>query len=104
MVTKWMRQAVASDPDDVVTELLGIRPGHDDILPARPSRASQLRCHPFMQQTRDVVASGLLAGGAQDAGDGPLDEQFLLAEHELQLAHASDRVMAARQHLHLTVA
>lgn len=44
--------AVASDADHVVTELLGVRPGHKDILPACPRRASQLRCHLFMQQTR----------------------------------------------------
>ncbi|WP_207549300.1 hypothetical protein, partial [Mycobacteroides abscessus] len=29
----------------------GVRPGHKDILPAHPSRASQLRCHLFVQQT-----------------------------------------------------
>jgi hypothetical protein len=46
--------AVASDPDDVVTELSGIRPGHNDILPAHPSWASQLRCHLFVQQPLTV--------------------------------------------------
>ncbi|MDM3904081.1 hypothetical protein QRK81_24190, partial [Mycobacteroides abscessus] len=43
---------VASDPHDVVAELSGVRPGHKDILPAHPSRASQLRCHLFVQQTQ----------------------------------------------------
>lgn len=28
--------AVASDPHDIVAELAGVRPGHKDILPARP--------------------------------------------------------------------
>ncbi len=37
--------AIACDPDDIVAELAGVRPGHQDIPPARPSRASQLRCH-----------------------------------------------------------
>src|SRR6478752_8621974 len=44
--------AVASDPDDVVAELLGIGPCHGDILPARPPWASDLRCHLSVQQTR----------------------------------------------------
>ncbi|MGJ6127251.1 transposase [Mycolicibacterium sp. Y3] len=35
--------AVAGDPHDVVAELTGVRPRHTDILPAHPSRASQLR-------------------------------------------------------------
>jgi hypothetical protein len=44
--------AVASDPHDVVAELLGIGPCHDDILPARPHWASDLRCHLSVQQTQ----------------------------------------------------
>ncbi|MBI2701575.1 MAG: hypothetical protein HYX31_21015 [Mycobacterium sp.] len=34
---------IASDPNNVVTELPGLRPRHDDIFPAHPSGASQLR-------------------------------------------------------------
>jgi hypothetical protein len=45
---------VAGDPHDVVTELAWIRPGHNDILPAHPPWASQLRCHLFTQQTRVI--------------------------------------------------
>src|SRR3954471_12032173 len=47
--------AVASDPHDVVAELLGIRPCHGDILPARPPWASDLRCHLSVQQTPQLV-------------------------------------------------
>ncbi|WP_207550883.1 hypothetical protein, partial [Mycobacteroides abscessus] len=36
------------------------RPGHKDILPAHPSRASQLRCHLFVQQTRVIVAHRII--------------------------------------------
>jgi hypothetical protein len=43
--------SIACDPNNVVTELTGIRPGHNDILPAHPTGASQLRCHLFVQQT-----------------------------------------------------
>jgi hypothetical protein len=43
--------AVAGDPHNIVTKLLRVRPGHSDILPAHPPRASGLRCHPFAQQT-----------------------------------------------------
>ena len=46
--------AIAGDPHDVVAELLGIGPGHLDILSAHPSRASQLRCHLIVQQTRAI--------------------------------------------------
>ncbi|GCA98003.1 hypothetical protein NCCNTM_16380 [Mycolicibacterium sp. NCC-Tsukiji] len=46
--------AVAGDPDDIVAELAGVRPRHKDILPAHPSRASQLRCHLVVQQTRSA--------------------------------------------------
>ena len=42
---------IAGDPHDVVTRLSGIGPGHNDILSARPHRASQLGCHLFVQQT-----------------------------------------------------
>src|SRR6185436_8879095 len=48
--------AVAGDPYDIVAELTGVRPGHKDILPARPSRASQLRCHLSVQQTQSYPA------------------------------------------------
>ncbi|QIV85338.1 hypothetical protein EXE63_15195 [Mycolicibacterium frederiksbergense] len=51
--------AVAGHADDIVTELTGVRPGHTDILPAHPSRASQLRCHLFVQQT---LLTGISAG------------------------------------------
>jgi hypothetical protein len=44
--------AVAGDPHDVFAELSGIGPGHFDVLSAHPSRAGQLRCHLFVQQTR----------------------------------------------------
>lgn len=43
--------AAAGDPDNIVTELLRIRPCHGDILPARPRWASDLGCHLFVQQT-----------------------------------------------------
>src|SRR6185437_1677320 len=43
--------AVACNPNNVVAELLRIRPCHSDILPARPPWASDLRCHLFLQQT-----------------------------------------------------
>lgn len=43
--------AVARDADHVVAELLRVGPGHKNILPACPRRASQLRCHLFVQQT-----------------------------------------------------
>ncbi|BCP08047.1 hypothetical protein MINTM020_01450 [Mycobacterium paraintracellulare] len=43
---------VAGHTHDIVAELTGVGPGHTDILPARPSRASQLRCHLFVQQTQ----------------------------------------------------
>ncbi|BCP14251.1 hypothetical protein MINTM021_11600 [Mycobacterium paraintracellulare] len=33
---------IAGDPHDIVTELLGIRPCHGDILSAHPVRASEL--------------------------------------------------------------
>ena len=54
--------AVASDPHDVVAELTGIGPCHEDNFSACPRWASQLRCHLFVQQTRhagfgDVVIS-----------------------------------------------
>jgi hypothetical protein len=49
--------AVASDPNDVVTQLSGIGPGHNDILPAHPSWASQLRCHPIRAADPNVVTS-----------------------------------------------
>src|SRR6188472_4439096 len=49
--------AVASDPHDVVAELLGIGPCHGDILPARPPWASDLRCHLSVQQTPGMAAS-----------------------------------------------
>ncbi|WP_228808925.1 hypothetical protein, partial [Nocardia farcinica] len=39
----------ASHPDDIVTELAGIRLGHSDILPAHP-KASHIRCHLPLQQ------------------------------------------------------
>ena len=32
-------------------------PGHNDVLPARPTGASQLRCHLFVQQTLCTAAS-----------------------------------------------
>ncbi|WP_264033417.1 hypothetical protein, partial [Mycolicibacillus koreensis] len=41
----------AGHTDNVVAELTGIGPCHGDILPARPSWASQLRCHLIVQQT-----------------------------------------------------
>lgn len=47
--------AVASDLHDVVTELFRIRPCHGDILPARPSWASDLRCHLSRQQPPCMV-------------------------------------------------
>src|SRR6476660_5978250 len=47
--------AVASDPHDVVAELLGIGPCHGDILPARPPWASDLRCHLSVQQTHAAL-------------------------------------------------
>src|SRR3954447_23719164 len=43
--------AVTGDADDIIAELTGVGPGHTDILPAHPSRASQLRCHLIVQQT-----------------------------------------------------
>jgi hypothetical protein len=46
---------VAGDPNNVVTELLGIRPCHSDILPARPPWASDLRCHLSVQQTQNCT-------------------------------------------------
>jgi len=52
---------VAGNPHDVVAELTGVGPGHNDILSAHPSRASQLRYHPSVQQTH--VASHVYAGG-----------------------------------------
>ena len=50
---------VTSHPHNIVTELSGVRPGHKDILPAHPSRASQLRCHLFVQQTQSTADLGL---------------------------------------------
>src|SRR5699024_7041310 len=41
---------VLSDADNVVAELLGIGLGHNNILPGRPGRASQIRCHLLVHQ------------------------------------------------------
>src|SRR5699024_3090116 len=43
---------VLSDADNVVAELLGIGLGHNNILPGRPGRASQIRCHLLVHQPR----------------------------------------------------
>ena len=51
--------AVASNAYDVVTELTGIRPGHNDILPARPNWASHLSCHLFVQQTQVLLGDAV---------------------------------------------
>ncbi|GAB3034131.1 hypothetical protein MBOU_34690 [Mycobacterium bourgelatii] len=45
----------AGNAHDVVAELAGIGSGHNDILPARPNGASQLKCHLFVQQTRAIT-------------------------------------------------
>src|SRR4029078_9652430 len=52
--------AVASDPHNVVAELLGIGPCHGDILPARPPWASDLRCHLSVQQTRMLMRNSAM--------------------------------------------
>lgn len=44
--------AVLRDTHHVVAELLRVGLGHDGILPGPPSRASQIRCHLSVQQTR----------------------------------------------------
>src|SRR5699024_1434737 len=38
------------DADNVVAELLGVGLGHSNILPGRPGRASQIRCHLLVHQ------------------------------------------------------
>ena len=38
------------DPHDIVAELLGVGLGHSNILPGRPRRASQIRCHLLVHQ------------------------------------------------------
>ncbi|MDI6521454.1 DMT family transporter [Streptomyces coelicoflavus] len=48
--------AVARDPHDVLAELLRIRLGHCNILPGRLS-ASQVSCHPTLQQSRATTAA-----------------------------------------------
>src|SRR3954451_16932950 len=52
--------AVTGDADDIIAELTGVGPGHTDILPAHPSRASQLRCHLIVQQTLARVPLAVL--------------------------------------------
>ncbi|WP_131805671.1 DUF4192 family protein, partial [Mycobacteroides abscessus] len=44
------------------------RPGHKDILPAHPSRASQLRCHLFVQQTQALSVVAACAYVLNDSG------------------------------------
>ena len=61
---------IASNPHHVGTELTRIGPGHKGILPARPSRATQLRCHLSVRQTLphflDCRSSWLRMGHLQD--------------------------------------
>ena len=47
-----LRITLLRDTNHVVTELLGKRLGHDDILPGQPSGASHLRCHLSVQQSQ----------------------------------------------------
>src|SRR5699024_11322032 len=44
---------VAGNAHDVVTELARVGLSHNNILPGPPSRASQIRCHLSMPQTRE---------------------------------------------------
>lgn len=60
---------VASDPHDVLAELPRIRPGHGDILPARPTRAIDLRCHLSVQQTLFLFSSLFSSGGRSLIGN-----------------------------------
>ncbi|MFC8244809.1 8-oxoguanine DNA glycosylase OGG fold protein [Streptomyces chartreusis] len=64
--------AVARDPHDVLAELLRIRLGHCNFLPGRLS-ASQVRCHPTLQQSRPAFLTKFLyfAGQALPAVKGP---------------------------------
>src|SRR5699024_3766306 len=49
---------VLSDADNVVAELLGIGLGHNNILPGRPGRASQIRCHLLVHQPLSHLLGG----------------------------------------------
>ncbi|EFE71951.1 conserved hypothetical protein [Streptomyces viridosporus ATCC 14672] len=64
--------AVARDPHDVLAELLRIRLGPCNILPGRLS-ASQVRCHPTLQQSRSTTASVTRskAGSTASRGTAP---------------------------------
>ena len=52
-----------SNTDDVLAELLGVRLRRNNILPARPRRASQLRCHLSVQQSRQSQSRRAHLGG-----------------------------------------
>jgi hypothetical protein len=45
----WL--TTTGETNDVIPELSGIKLRHNNILPARPPRTSQLRCHQPVQQT-----------------------------------------------------
>ena len=76
--------AVAGDPDDVVTELTGIRLGHSDILPARPTgQASSDVTYPCSRPKRSQHVCALGEIHAVHGRQGRLSRLHSHRSHEL---------------------